>query len=83
MAIIVTAIMMDRPIHSTKQSVEAGLGLGIVSEHTIELEKEAERLKVLNVRHFPIMRKWNVVHRKGKRLSIYAELFKKFILEKV
>ena len=64
-----------------KQSVEAGLGLGIVSIHTIELEREVGRLKVLDVRHFPINRQWYIVHRKGKRLSAAAKLFKQFILE--
>lgn len=63
-----------------KQSVEAGLGLGFVSLHTIELEKEVGRLAVLDIEGFPIIRKWNVVHRKGKRLSVAAESFKKFIL---
>lgn len=63
-----------------KQSVEAGLGLGIVSLHTIELEKEVGRLKVLDVRHFPIVRRWYIVHRKGKRLSTAADSFKQFIL---
>ena len=64
-----------------KQSVEAGLGLGIVSIHTIELEQEVGRLKILDVRHFPINREWYIVHRKGKRLSAAAKLFKQFILE--
>lgn len=63
-----------------KQSVEAGLGLGFVSLHTIELEKEVGRLAVLNIEGFPIVRKWYVVHRKGKRLSAAADSFKKFIL---
>ena len=66
-----------------KQSVEAGLGLGIVSMHTIELEREVGRLKVLDVRSFPIVRRWHIVHRKGKRLSIAAELFRNFVLAKV
>lgn len=65
-----------------KRSVEAGLGLGIVSLHTIELEKELNRLKVLDVRSFPIVRQWYIVYRKGKRLSIAAESFKNFILAK-
>ena len=64
-----------------KKSVEAGLGLGIVSIHTIELEKEIGRLKILDVRHFPINRKWYVVHRKGKRLLTAAKLLKQFILD--
>ena len=64
-----------------KQSVEAGLGLGIVSIHTIELEREVGRLKVLDVMHFPIQRKWNIVHHKGKKLSAAAKLFKQFVLD--
>ncbi len=64
-----------------KKSVEAGLGLGIVSIHTIELEKEVGRLKILDVKHFPINRKWYIVHRKGKRLLAAAELLKQYILD--
>lgn len=66
-----------------KQSVEAGLGLGIVSLHTIELEKEMGRLKVLDVNSFPIIRQWNIVYKKGKRLSVAAKSFKEFILATV
>lgn len=66
-----------------KRSVEAGLGLGIVSLHTIELEKELGRLEILDVRSFPIVRQWYIVYRKGKRLSIAAESFKSFVLAKV
>ena len=66
-----------------KQSVEAGLGLGIVSLHTIELEKEVGRLKVLDVDSFPIIRQWYIVYRKGKRLSAAAASFKEFIIAKV
>jgi DNA-binding transcriptional LysR family regulator len=63
-----------------KQSVQAGLGLGIVSIHTVELELEVERLVTLNVESFPIMRRWYLVHRKGKRLSAAAAEFKEFVL---
>jgi len=64
-----------------KQAVEAGLGLGIVSIHTLKLELETSRLKVLDVELFPIMRHWYVVYRKGKRLSPVAQAFRHFILE--
>lgn len=63
-----------------KQAVQAGLGLGILSLHTIGLELETKRLKVLDVKGFPIMRHWYVVHRKDKRLSTVAQAFKGFLL---
>ena len=64
-----------------KQAVEAGLGLGIVSIHTLELELETRRLQVLDVKGFPIQRHWYVIQRKGKRLSPVAQAFKTFVLE--
>lgn len=63
-----------------KQAVEAGLGLGIVSIHTLELELELKRLAVLDVESFPILRHWYIVHRQGKRLSPVAQVFKAFVL---
>jgi DNA-binding transcriptional LysR family regulator len=66
---------------SIKHAVAAGLGLGILSIHMIELELAAKRLAVLDVEHFPIMRHWYVVYRKGKRLSPVARTFKDFVVE--
>jgi DNA-binding transcriptional LysR family regulator len=63
-----------------KQSVQAGLGLGIVSIHTVDLELEVGRLAILDVASFPIMRRWYLVHRKEKRLSATADAFKSFVL---
>lgn len=62
-----------------KQAVQAGLGLGIVSLHTLEMELETGRLRVLDVQGFPIMRHWYLVHRKGKRLSPVAQAFRHFV----
>ncbi len=64
-----------------KQSVQAGLGLGLLSRATIEQELALGRLAVLDVADFPIMRHWFVVHRKGKRLSAAAEAFKQIMLK--
>jgi DNA-binding transcriptional LysR family regulator len=63
-----------------KQGVRAGLGLGVVSTHTIELELETRRLAVLDVEGFPILRQWYLVYRKGKRLSPVADAFRHFVL---
>ena len=64
-----------------KQAVEAGLGVGVVSMHTVGLELDAERLVVLDIERFPIVRRWYVVHRRGKRLSGAAQAFKALVIE--
>lgn len=65
-----------------KQAVMAGLGLGITSLHTLELELLTGRLKILNVDNFPITRHWYVVQLEGKRLSPLAADFKQFVFKK-
>lgn len=64
-----------------KRSVEAGLGLGLLSPDAVEMELRLKRLVILPVTEFPIMRRWYVVHRRGKRLSPAAEAFKTFLLK--
>ena len=64
-----------------KQAVQAGLGLGIVSLNTLEQELALNRLIVLDVEAFPIVRHWYLVHRKGKRLSPVANAFKEFVVK--
>jgi DNA-binding transcriptional LysR family regulator len=63
-----------------KQAVQAGMGLGILSLHSIDLELETKRLAMLNVEHFPLLRHWFVAHRSNKRLSGAALAFKDFLL---
>lgn len=65
-----------------KHAVEAGLGLGIVSIHTLELELETGRLKILDVEGFPILRHWHVVYCRGKRLPPIARAFLDFLTGK-
>lgn len=64
-----------------KQAVQAGLGLGILSLQTLEMELALKRLAVLKVEGFPIMRHWYTVHRADKRLSPVALAFKNFLLD--
>jgi DNA-binding transcriptional LysR family regulator len=64
-----------------KQSVQAAMGIGIISQHSIELELETKRLVILDVEHFPIIRHWHIVHRIDKRSSIAAQEFERFLLE--
>jgi DNA-binding transcriptional LysR family regulator len=66
---------------SIKQAVEAGLGLALVSFHTVDLELKANRLTTLDIQHFPILKKWHIGHRSGKHLSATAQAFWDFVLE--
>lgn len=66
---------------SIKQAVQAGLGLGILSLHTVALELETRRLEVLPVEGFPVVRQWHIAHRTGKRLPAVAEKFRRFVVE--
>lgn len=66
---------------SIKQGVEAGLGFGLLSLHTLEMELALKRLVILDVRELPILRKWYIMHRAGKRLSTVTREFKEFVLK--
>ena len=63
-----------------KQAVMAGLGLAILSLHSLRLEQAAKKLVVLDVEGFPLKRRWFAVHLNGKKLSLVAQTFHDFIL---
>ncbi|MCP3688508.1 MAG: LysR family transcriptional regulator [Gammaproteobacteria bacterium] len=63
-----------------KQSVAEGLGLGIVSIHTVTNELEQGSLKLIDASGFPLRRSWYLVQRKGRRLSPLSERFKSYII---
>jgi DNA-binding transcriptional LysR family regulator len=63
-----------------KQAVEAGLGLSVVSLHTVQAELAAQSLCVLDVQGFPLNRQWYLVQRQGKRLGPAAQAFAQFVL---
>ena len=74
-----TSMEMSRN-EAIKHAVMAGLGLGIVSLHTLEFELALDRIAILSVEGFPIMKEWYLVHRSGKRLSPIAQAFHEFVL---
>jgi DNA-binding transcriptional LysR family regulator len=75
-----TAGMEMNSNEAIKQAVEAGLGLGMLSLHTLEMELLLKRLIVLDVQNLPIMRHWYIVYREGKRFSSAARAFIDFVL---
>ena len=64
-----------------KQAVMAGMGVALLSLHTIGLELEAKRLVVLDVETLPVTRRWYIAHRMGKRLPPAAVAFRQFLLD--
>jgi DNA-binding transcriptional LysR family regulator len=75
-------IAMEMSSNETiKQAVIAGLGLSFLSLHTIGLELQTGRLKVLDIAGTPVMRTWNVVHLGSKVLSPAAEAFRYYVIE--
>jgi DNA-binding transcriptional LysR family regulator len=63
-----------------KQAVQAGMGISLLSLHTIGLELKTRRLAILDVRGMPIVRDWYVVRLAAKRLSPVAQAFRAFLL---
>jgi len=77
----ISSVMEMSSNEAINQAVEAGLGLGIVSRHTLEWELALDRLAVLDVESFPIMRHWYLVHRSSKRFTALSLAFKQLVIE--
>jgi DNA-binding transcriptional LysR family regulator len=65
---------------AVKQAVAGGLGLTLLSAHTLALEGESGLLRVLDVEGLPLLRQWYVAYQRGKHLSVVAEAFLDFLL---
>ena len=64
-----------------KQAVMAGMGIALMSAHTIALELRCGLIATPDVDGLPVLRRWHVVHNLGKTLSPAAEAFRYFTLE--
>ena len=65
-----------------KQAVMAGMGVALLSLHTVGLELDHHLIAVPETEGLPVMRRWHVVNNFAKTLSPAAEAFRYFILEK-
>jgi LysR family transcriptional regulator, low CO2-responsive transcriptional regulator len=61
-----------------KQAIAGGLGLSVLSQHSLDLETQNGLLTILNVEGFPIQRHWYVIYPTGKQLSVAAQTFLDF-----
>lgn len=64
-----------------KHAVVGGLGLSVLSLHTLTLEGVNGPVAILDVEGFPIMRQWYIVYPKGKELSLVARTFLDFVVK--
>lgn len=64
-----------------KQGVAAGLGVALISRVALDMELETNRLVILDVEGFPIIRQWRIVHLKEKNLPATARAFKSFLIQ--
>lgn len=64
-----------------KHAVVGGLGLAVLSLHTLSLEGPGGPVAILDVKGFPIMRQWHLVYPKSKMLSLVADAFLNFSLD--
>lgn len=65
-----------------KQAVMAGMGIALLSLHTIGLELSHKLITTPDVEGLPVMRRWHVVTTPAKTLSPAAEAFRYFVLER-
>lgn len=63
---------------SIKQGVSAGLGLAVLSMHTLT-SGDFNEMEMLDVQGFPISWRWYVGYPKGKNLSVVARTFIDFM----
>jgi LysR family transcriptional regulator, low CO2-responsive transcriptional regulator len=74
--------VMEMPSNEAiKQAVMAGMGVSLLSLHTLALEWRSGLIAAPPVEGLPIVRRWNLVHVSGKHLSPATEAFRYFMLE--
>ena len=76
-----TFLMEMDSTEAIKQAVMAGLGVSLVSQHTIGLEWRHGLIAAPAVEGLPLMRRWHLVNAAGRLLSPAAEAFRYFLLE--
>ncbi|NER04006.1 MAG: LysR family transcriptional regulator [Okeania sp. SIO3C4] len=64
-----------------KQAIAGGLGISILSNHTLYGESSEWELTTLDVQNFPIKRQWYVSYLAGKQLSVVAQAFLEYLHE--
>ncbi|MBT3888387.1 MAG: LysR family transcriptional regulator [Nitrosomonadaceae bacterium] len=62
-----------------KQAMLGGLGVSVLSRHTLTLDSHKDQLAVLDVKGFPINCQWHYAYPLGKNLSVVAQTFLEYL----
>ena len=62
-----------------KQAIVGGLGVSVLSRHTLALDAPLGQLAILDVEGFPIQRHWYVAYPTGKQLTVVARTFLEYL----
>ena len=62
-----------------KESVAAGLGIGVVSNHCLHGLQKEHGVSVVDVAGFPLPSAWHIVHPRGKKMSTLAMAFRQHL----
>lgn len=74
-------VMTSSSNEMIKQAVMTGMGIALISRHTISLELGLGLLRELLIEDMPLMRSWYVVHRRSlPLLPVHAQL-RKYLLD--
>ena len=68
---------------AVKESVAAGLGIGLVSRHALHGQDKENGVRVLDVEGFPLPSAWHMVHHQTQKLSPAALAFRQHLLQKI
>ncbi len=79
--ITVRTAMSSSSNEMIKQAVMAGMGIALISQHTVGLELALGLLRTLDVEGFPLMRSWFVAHRRPMPLLPVHARLRTFLLQ--
>lgn len=74
-------VMVSSSNEMIKQAVIAGMGLALISQHTVSLELALGLLATLPVEGFPLMRSWYIVQRRTLPLLPVQARLRGFLIE--
>ena len=77
----IMTIMALTSNEAIKQAIVGGLGISVLSQHTLACENNESPLVILDVEGFPIQQYCYLVYPSGKQLSIVAQAFIDFLFD--